>query len=147
MTYARSPLSDKNKNNQALHSLAYRNRMNTIKALRFLAKTIRNPKRMDILCNKTDVPSIYLKRLLQVSVFYMRQGKVAYPPQENTIDIISVLVQNKSIAERLVCDEEIIEMLIIGIRSRSHMCEFTHREFIPILYCIVCEHDLLPKKK
>eukprot|EP01084_Bolivina_argentea_P118725 210601_1 len=146
MTYGRSPAADQNENTKICHMLAYRNRMMCIKNLVCLARQIRNPKRMDVLCNETDVPTIYLKRLLQVSLYYMRQGKISYPPQVNTIDIISILVQNKSIAERLVCDNEILETLIIAARSRSHMCEFAHREIIATLYCIVCEHELLPKK-
>ena len=93
-----------------------------------------------------SIPAIYYKRLLQISTLTMRQGKQSFPPDRNGVDIICLASHNKIAAEILVSDDEIIENLIISLRSRNTACEYNDREVVITLYFIIYEHRLLPKK-
>ena len=103
-------------------------------------------KVMDNWCSQLSGRS--LKRYLQVTTMTMRQGKAdgGRTPCLNTVDIVSILAQNKSVAQNLASDPEILEMLIIGVRCRTHLSEFSHCDIIVILYILLCEYDVLPKR-
>ena len=162
MNYTRGHISDKNRYTQTLHLMAYHTRMRSIAILQALFVKIKNTALMAELCS--DVSAMYLKRYLQTTLMFMRYAIFFYVhlcvhiciyrqgnqsnqrPHPTTLDVVSVLVQKRSIAEQLVSDPEILNMLIIGMKSRSFLCEFQNREIIFIWYYIVCHHELLPKK-
>ena len=56
------------------------------------------------------------------------------------------VARHQVIAEKLASDHEIIEMLIIGMRSRSIASEWYYREIVVILYFLISHHQLLPQQ-
>ncbi len=72
-------------------------RIESIKSIRALASHS-NPNTISAFFNEKDVSAKYLKRLLQQTMTFMRQGKQTFPPDPNTIDIVVKLATHKFIA-------------------------------------------------
>eukprot|EP01084_Bolivina_argentea_P112128 200005_1 len=146
-TYRSTQISTKNRITKNIHFKMVTQRYQTLSALKLLVHRFSNDPNSIIWKNIT---SMDLKRLLQISTIYMREGQQSAskirPPTLSTTDLLVHMVQHKIIAEKMMSDNEIIEMLIICLRSRGRMCEYNYREIVPILYYIIFEHELLPKE-
>eukprot|EP01083_Nonionella_stella_P153801 494593_1 len=139
--------SQYSRSNQVRRNIAYQAsicRTALLSTLRIIALNFRNNSlAIDAFFQNLD--SNYLRRLLQISTLYMREGSPGWPLTINSIDTLVLLVPHRSIAQQMVNDEDIITNLIISLRSRGRCCEFNYREIVVLLFYIIVEHQLLPK--